>query len=80
MRLSKKFAKIYPGSSFFSSNEYETGLILSKRVFNFKMSHIGQFIAILLFWIIFVGYRAELVLGQSGYLRNKHRIDENDHF
>ena len=40
--MSQKEAMNYPDRTFFFSNEWETGEIQSKTVFNFKMSHIGQ--------------------------------------
>ena len=47
---------------FFSSNECETALILSKTVLNMKMSQIGQFIAILGICIVFFGKHLKLPL------------------
>ena len=73
-------AKNNLGRTFFLK-QCETGLILSKKVLNFKTSHIWQFIAMLVFCIIFVAYLQELLLsGKNGNLRNKLRIEGNDFF
>ena len=69
------------GEGLFSSNECETGQIKSKTELIFKMSHIWQFIAILVFSILFV----EITKHYHNrfkwyYLRNNIRIDGNDFF
>ena len=63
------------------SNECEMAVVLSKTVLNFKMIHIGKFLAILEFCIFFDGNRLKLPLCvKCCYLRNKPRIDKNDFF
>ena len=79
--LSQKEAMSYPERIFFFSNEQKTGQIQSKSVLNFKMSHIEQFTAIL----VFGSFSLEIVKhyrygAKSGNLTNKLRIDGIRHF
>ena len=56
----------------FFSNEFETGHILSKKVMNIKMSHIGKFISNLVFCIIFVGNYLKIPLCGKKWLSPKN--------
>ena len=58
----RKLLRISREGFFFSSNECETVLIMSKTVLSLKMSHIGKFRTILLFCIVFVRNHQKLPL------------------
>ena len=72
-RIYKKEIKIFLALLF--SNKCETGLIKSKKILSYKMSHIG------LFWC-FVSFSYEMpkITFKSGSLRNMPRFDGNDCF